>query len=207
MQYLACLHGCGFPLALATLRHWGSPLGWSCEQPSKDCHLAASFQRHAIAGQVKGTTTHQCHPTSFSSGSSNSQTSSSQQQLQHPLMSPSGCDTLAEKEEDFSFLVDLFLNAISKLSDRAHPTAGEEQEMSTHSVISQKGQGLYGEYLKQAKRPWLEAWATKGKKESIWIPSECHPPPSFRAESCLSSGLHVMISHSTICIPYPSGAG
>lgn len=65
------------------------------------------------------------------------------------MLSPSGSATLAEKEEDFSFLDELFLNAISELSDRAHLTSGEEQELSTHSVISWKGQGLYGEYLKQ----------------------------------------------------------
>lgn len=99
-------------------------------------------------------------------------------------MSPSGCAALDEKEEDFSFLDDLFLNAILELSDRAHPTAGEEQELSTRSVTSWKGQGLCREYPKQAKRFWLEAWATEGKKGSIWIPSECQcHTPSFRAES------------------------
>ena len=202
MQYLAHLYGYDFPLALVTLLHWGSPLGWPHEQPSEGYHLAASAQRYAIAVQVKSTTTcGQCHPINFSSGSSNCQTSSSQWQLQPPVPTPSGCATLAEKEEDFSFLVSLFslswqlntmqplapsphhhlfLNAVSELSDGAHPTSGEEQELSAHSAMSWKGQGLYGEYLKQAERSWFEAWAIKGRKESK---CQCHSPPSFGADS------------------------
>jgi len=61
------------------------------------------------------------------------------------VLSPSGCATLAEKDEDFHFLDDLFLNAISELSDRAHLTPGEEQALSAHSVMSWKGQSLYCE--------------------------------------------------------------
>lgn len=53
--------------------------------------------------------------------------------------------------------------SILELSNIAHSTSGEEQEVSTHSVISWKGQE-YGEYLKQVKRYWFEAW---GRKEAF----------------------------------------
>lgn len=79
MQYLDSLHGGDCLIALVTSLPWGSPLCWPCGQPTEDYNSAASSERRTTAVHLKGTTAYQW-------------------QLQLPVLSPSGCAMLPEKE-------------------------------------------------------------------------------------------------------------